>query len=283
MGFRIVFFTLLVLAVGEAVALAGLSRDGVVRFHVYHTDEFAEIRYEMDGQWLPGVDGELRKLFRSRADDEEFVLDRRLIELADHLQDRFQADTVEVISGYRSPEFNKSLKETGHNVARESLHTKGLAMDIHLDEVREDALRDYLLSLKIGGVGYYGNKLMVHMDFGPVRTWQDGGFVENTGIGVFNGANPLELRTDKLNYELNSPLGLPIFQVNSGTLVLQKYFRGKWMDLGSIGDAKAGPFALTEAFLNGAGKTPSPYGKYRFYWTGGGDWQNSNEFYVKRP
>lgn len=258
--------------------------DGTVRVHVYHTDEFAEIRYAREGEWLPDVDEKLRKLFRSRADDKEFVLDRRLIELADHLQDRFGADTVEVISAYRSPEFNESLKESGHNVARESFHMKGQAMDVHLDEIREDALRDYLLSLKLGGVGYYGGKLMVHMDFGPVRSWQDGGFTENTGIGVFNEAEPLKLKTDKLNYELNSRLTLLISKgAAGGGLALQKYFRGAWIGVGKADGETPGNVALNAEFLDASGKTPSPYGKYRFRWTDGERWQNSNEFYVKRP
>lgn len=259
-----------------------LKRDGTVRFYVYHTDEFAEIRYgDGNGQWRTDVAEKLKAIFRSRADGETFVLDKRLIELADHLQDHFGADTVEVISAYRSPEFNRHLKATGHNVANESFHTKGLAMDIHLDEVDEASVRDYLLALKLGGVGYYGNKLMVHMDFGPVRTWQDGGFVQNTGIGIFNKTSSMSLRTDKLFYRLSEPLKLTTSKNLTGELELQKFHRGKWLTA-KTGLAVKSSFELTESFLKAEHEAGSVYGKYRLRYEKGGAWQNSNEFYVKR-
>lgn len=259
-----------------------LRRDGVVRFYVYHTDEFAEIRYlDEKGQWREDASLKLKGIFRSRGDGEVFSLDKRLVELADHLQDHFAIDTVEVISAYRSPEFNRHLKETGHNVANESFHTKGLAMDIHLDEVDEADLRDYLLSLKLGGVGYYGNKLMVHMDFGPVRAWQDGGFVENTGIGIFNKSSIVSLRTDKLFYRLSELLKLASSGGATGDLLLQKFHRGKWVTEKAALSVKS-EIELSQSFLKSDRDVGSVYGKYRLRLEKGGAWQNSNEFYVKK-
>lgn len=258
--------------------------DGIVRLHVFHTDEFVTVRYaDAQGVWIDGADAKIAQLLRSREEGAVHAIDRRLIELADHLQEHFAADTVEVICGYRSPTFNTKLKDTGHNVAKESLHMQGMAMDIHLDEVREDVLRDYLLSLKLGGVGYYGNKLMVHMDFGPVRTWQDGGYVENTEIGVFNDVNPIKLRTDKLTYALHSLLTLRISSgAETGKLSLEKYFRGAW------GAVKSWPRAdrilqvtLDEPVLAEASRFASVYGKYRLRLDAGAAWQHSNEFYVR--
>lgn len=253
-----------------------------MRFYVYHTDEFAEIRYLDESEvWREDVLLQLKTVFRSREDGETFVLDKRLVEFADHLQDHFGIDTVEVISAYRSPEFNRHLKATGHNVANESFHTKGLAMDIHLDEIDEAEVRDYLQYLRLGGVGYYGNKLMVHMDFGPARTWQDGGFVQNTDIGIFNKALSLSLRTDKLFYRLSDVMKLTMSKGLSGKLILQKFYRGKWLTAKTGAPIKS-VFELRESFLKADRDVGSVYGKYRLRYEKDGVWQNSNEFYVKK-
>lgn len=260
-----------------------LERDGNVRFYVYHLDEFLKIRYAENSRWRENAERQLKKIFRSRGDNEEQPLDHRLIELADHLQDHFGADTVEVISAYRSPVFNKALKETGHNVADKSLHMQGLAMDIHLDEIRESDLRDYLKSLGLGGVGYYGNKLMVHMDFGPVRFWQDGAFSENTEIGVFNQKNPLKIRTDKLNYAPDEIVTFKFSPPLTGKTraVLEKFQHGKWLAVESWeGQEISGSWK--RVIQNKCFPNLTRFGKFRLHFENTGDWQNSNEFYVKK-
>lgn len=284
--FLFCFTIIFVVPFAQAASLPmSLFRDGNVRFYLSHTDEYLELHYaDTGGHWISGVENKIRKLFRSREDDKEFSLDPRLIELADHLQDYFGADTVEVISGYRSPEFNRHLKETGHNVANESFHTKGLAMDIHLDEIDETKIRDYLLSLKLGGVGYYGNKLMVHMDLGPVRVWTDGGFVENTEVGIFNTDSHVKLRTDRLRYGMDNELKLTLTEIGADKVLLQKYFRGSWVTAKTVVLVQKPfvDFKLSGEFFQAVRNVAGVYGKYRFRVEHGNEWQNSNEFYVKK-
>lgn len=90
----------------------------------------------------------INRFMRSRTDEEVRPMDPNLIRLLDHIQDHFKADTVEVICGYRSPAFNKSLKDAGRNVAENSAHMTGIAADIHLDEIPEDKLAKYVWGLK---------------------------------------------------------------------------------------------------------------------------------------
>lgn len=267
------------------------TRDGVIRFFSYHTNEFLEIQYANEkGVWIPGTYKRLIKIFRSRADGEEIFIDKRLIELADHLQDHFQVDTIEIISGFRSKEFNQYLKKTGHNVANESFHTKGMAMDIHIDEIDEAVLRDYMLKQKLGGVGYYGDKLMVHLDFGPVRKWFGGNFKENTEIGIFNKASAHKVRLDRLKYNLGDKLSMLIKPLRvsliQDKIYLEKFYRGTWKTVGKLPYriSKSGllEFTLNEKNLKQTEKLAGFYGKYRFRVDFEPEWQNSNEFYIKK-
>jgi uncharacterized protein YcbK (DUF882 family) len=155
---------------GQCEGLA-LSHDGKIRILVTHFGEFLDVQYlDEKGCWIPEAYAKIKHALRSRGDNQEGDFDKRLIELADHLQDHFQADTIDVISGYRSPSFNASLKRAGRGVAVNSRHTRGEALDVHVPNLDDSVLRDYLLAQKLGGVGYYKN-MMVHFDFGPVRRW----------------------------------------------------------------------------------------------------------------
>lgn len=76
-----------------------------------------------------------------------------------------------IISGYRSPETNASLRRHSDGVARNSLHMQGRAVDIRLDGMSARHIRDAALSMGRGGVGYYSASNFVHIDTGDVRTW----------------------------------------------------------------------------------------------------------------
>jgi len=84
---------------------------------------------------------------------------------------RFDAAKVEVISGYRAPKYNLMLRKKGRQVARESQHTLGTAVDFRLRGVPIAPLRDFVRSLRLGGVGYYPRTKFVHADTGRVRFW----------------------------------------------------------------------------------------------------------------
>ena len=79
--------------------------------------------------------------------------------------------TVEVLSGYRSPETNAWLASVSAGVARDSQHMNGNAMDIRFPGVSVSKMRQAARSLQMGGVGYYPRSGFVHIDTGPVRYW----------------------------------------------------------------------------------------------------------------
>lgn len=149
-----------------------LKGDGILTLYNLHLDEKITAQYRLNNdRYDDEALGKINHILRCRSNHEEAHMELSLIELVDHLQDHFHVDTVFVLSGYRSPGFNAHLKKIGRKVASRSRHMSGQAMDIRLPGVSARHLRDYLLTLKIGGVGYYASNNFVHVDVGPFRTW----------------------------------------------------------------------------------------------------------------
>lgn len=76
-----------------------------------------------------------------------------------------------IVSAYRSPGTNASLRRHSSGVARHSLHMQGRAVDIRMEGVSAKTIRNAALTLQRGGVGYYPNSNFVHLDTGEIRTW----------------------------------------------------------------------------------------------------------------
>ncbi len=146
--------------------------DGKINLIDVQTRERLVIAYRdkrgfYDDLKLDAVDHTLRCHGKS----ETHHISLKLIELIDHLQDKFGANEVQVVSGYRSPEYNAALRKRSRRVAHNSLHMKGLAMDIRLPGVDKSELGEYARSLRTGGVGVYRRSSFVHIDVGPVKSW----------------------------------------------------------------------------------------------------------------
>jgi len=146
--------------------------DGFLKFYNTHSHETMDITYkDDDGEYLrDGID-EIEYILRCRMTNEEISMDLKLIEVIDKIQDHFDAEEVHIISGYRSPTLNVTLRAQGRRVASRSLHMNGMAIDIRIPGVSTRELRDYARSLKAGGVGYYAGPDFVHIDVGRVRYW----------------------------------------------------------------------------------------------------------------
>jgi hypothetical protein len=84
----------------------------------------------------------------------------------------FHSTRIDVVSGYRSPKYNLMLRKKGHQVARESQHMQGTAVDFRVRGATTEALREFVRGLHLGGVGYYPRTRFVHADTGKVRFWE---------------------------------------------------------------------------------------------------------------
>jgi uncharacterized protein YcbK (DUF882 family) len=138
-----------------------------------HTDERMEIEYFRDGAYLPEALAAIDKQLRDFRSGERHVIDPHLM---DYLVEVAHAIGVEpvfsVISGYRSPQTNASLREKSTGVAQHSLHMEGRAIDVRMRGVDCTKLASHAEDLKRGGVGYYRGSDFVHLDTGAFRTWK---------------------------------------------------------------------------------------------------------------
>lgn len=144
----------------------------ILRFYNTHTRERLEVCYARDG----AVDREalqaVNAILRDHRTDEVHPIDLRLLDLLHAI--RLQAgrgSCLHIISGYRSPATNASLRRNSRSVAKKSLHMRGHAADIRIPRIATAQLRDIALGLARGGVGYYPKSGFVHVDIGRVRSW----------------------------------------------------------------------------------------------------------------
>ena len=241
------FFSILFLAAPPLFAQTPHPRprgDGTITVSNYHEKEYREVVYREGGRLRPEGVKEIERLFRSRSDGMEHAIDLRLVELLDAIQDHFGAETIELISGYRSPAYNRSLKLEGRGVASESLHLQGLAADIHLDEITEEALFAYAKSLGLGGVGIYPRYSFVHVDVGPAaRTWREPTSAERVLIGTENNQNPAwSAVTDKNEYVRGETVRTAITnndykgQKLLKNVWIERYRKGQWGDQAKLVD-----------------------------------------------
>ncbi|HEX4182857.1 MAG TPA: DUF882 domain-containing protein [Caulobacteraceae bacterium] len=143
-----------------------------VAFDNLHTGESMEGVYWEQGEYVPDVLAAVNNLLRDHRTGDVYPIAPQLLDLLDAVtaatgtRARFQ-----VISGYRSPKTNEMLHERSAEVAKKSLHTEGLAIDVRLPDVDLSRLHSAAMSLERGGVGYYPHSDFVHLDVGPTRTW----------------------------------------------------------------------------------------------------------------
>lgn len=157
---------------GLAAALSDGSSKRRLVLHHQRTDEHLQVTYWARGAYRPDALAQIDWIMRDHRTDEVIGIDRRLVDLLYALRTVLGGNrTLEVISGYRSPETNALLAGVSEGVARKSLHIEGKAVDINIAGVRLSALRGAATALKAGGVGYYPQSGFVHVDVGRVRYW----------------------------------------------------------------------------------------------------------------
>jgi uncharacterized protein YcbK (DUF882 family) len=111
-------------------------------------------------------------LVRCHFTNQHTDMDPRLGETILRAAQKFKASYIEIVSGFRAPKYQLMLRKKGHEVARDSEHPRGHAVDFRIPNVPTQILLRYVRSLHLGGVGYYPESKFVHCDVGRVRFWR---------------------------------------------------------------------------------------------------------------
>lgn len=165
---------------GGLATTAAFSRPGLASANTtrelsllnLHTGERLKAAFFDGGAYVPEALAAFDKVLRDHRTGDVHPMAPSLLDLVATLQTRLAiSETVQVISGYRSPTSNAKLAEASHGVATKSLHMQGQALDIRIPSVPLPRLRDAALVLQAGGVGYYAASNFVHVDIGRVRRW----------------------------------------------------------------------------------------------------------------
>ena len=145
-----------------------------LRFDHTHTGEKLTVTYTAGDRYLPSALMEINRFLRDFRTGDVHAIDPQLLDQLHTLATVTASPApFEVISGYRSPATNDSLRAHSTGVAAHSLHLDGRAIDIRLADVALADLHQAAVSLRAGGVGFYPGSNFVHIDTGRVRYWPD--------------------------------------------------------------------------------------------------------------
>lgn len=137
-----------------------------------NSNESLTVTYWADGTYRREALNQLNHFLRDSQTGEQTEMDPLLFDVLWHTEEitGFHG-TVDVLSGYRSPEHNAWLASVSRGVAQDSQHMNGNAMDIRFPGVPVFKIRQAARSLQMGGVGFYPRSGFVHLDTGPIRYW----------------------------------------------------------------------------------------------------------------
>ena len=151
-------------------ALGSVPSERTFSLYNVHTDESLDVTYFADGSYDYEALGKINHLMRCHHADEVKPINTGVLDLLCDIKDRLHKDRrIEIISGYRSVEYNEYLRARSRKVARDSYHMQGLAIDFSISGMSKNTLSGIAKSFYAGGVGKY--QQFVHIDVGPVRYW----------------------------------------------------------------------------------------------------------------
>lgn len=156
----------------QAFASLATSQPRFLQLHNMHTGESIKAEFFDGNNYNEEELIRLNHFFRDFRVNQAKTIDPYLFEQLYRLQGLLETNkAVQLISGYRSLTTNNKLREKSSQVAKQSYHTKGQAMDFYIEGIQLANIRKAALRMRAGGVGYYPRSNFVHIDTGPLRSW----------------------------------------------------------------------------------------------------------------
>ena len=168
---------------GRNISGAGLSRTRpdplserrIVLLHP-ESGEKLDIIYAHNSSYDRKAMEKINRLFRDRHANVVGDIDTELIDYMVDIRTRLglpSSVVFQVLSGYRTAETNAMLARHNKNVALESTHIHGWAVDFRIANVDGRAICEIAKTMQRGGVAYYPHDNHVHIDLGNIRTWKE--------------------------------------------------------------------------------------------------------------
>lgn len=161
--------------------------DGVLHIKNMHTHmEVTAPLFTPDGSFDAEGLARIDRVFGLDSASSGDHISPRLLGMLDYFSDRVApGKPIHLISGYRSPEYNSSLRDKGGNVARTSLHMDAMAIDFYIEGVSGKRLWEIVRSEDCCGVGHYGGQ-SIHLDAARPRFWEAATSKVRTAESDFN-------------------------------------------------------------------------------------------------
>ncbi len=154
-----------------------LAERRIALLHPY-SHESLDIVYFHDGRYDPAAMKKINYLFRDRHANYAGEIDPELIDYMVDIRTRLSLPPTvvfEILSGFRTRSTNAHLAFSNSNVAKESLHMHGWAVDFRIPDVNGSAICEIAKTMQRGGVAFYPEDNHVHVDLGNIRTWKGKG------------------------------------------------------------------------------------------------------------
>ena len=173
---KIVFGTCLILILSSLSVFHSTANAETRTLKLYNqnTKERAEIIYKKKGVYQEEGLQQLNEFMADWRKKKTIKMDPKLFDLLWEIyQESGSEEEIHIISAYRTRATNNMLRSRSRNVAFNSQHTKGKAIDFHLPDVELSKVRAIALRKQYGGVGYYpkARSPFTHLDTGEIRHW----------------------------------------------------------------------------------------------------------------
>lgn len=147
-----------------------------LRLHHLHTGESLDVVYRVGDTYIPAALEKLNHFLRDHRTQDVRAYDPREFDVLHSVMASLGKPdgVIDIVCGYRTPWSNNYLRTrtASTGVAEHSQHMLAKAIDIRVPGISTVALRNAALALHAGGVGFYPVSQFVHVDVGPVRTWE---------------------------------------------------------------------------------------------------------------
>jgi uncharacterized protein YcbK (DUF882 family) len=159
-------------SLSNVIASTGLedAKERVLKLYNIHTGERLHTLYWVGGGYVQEEINRINYFLRCHYANVVKPISIKVIDFLWEVKNCFSGvKVINIISGYRSPEYNEHLRSLGRHVAEGSLHLDGLAIDFAIPGIRTEKLAKTAVLFQAGGVGFYPE--FVHIDAGRVRRW----------------------------------------------------------------------------------------------------------------